>query len=1091
MAKQLLEINKFMNGTVTTPDATDTPEQSASFSINLDCVNKDGVLQGAPINSAVTIKDDDASENAAPDIDKARVIKSYPQDSLREDVVYWDDNSNSLNFISSLEAANTTTRLNHEDTSSIFPAGGKVYSATSLNDIAMEANNKEVHIGMGKYNNPQWVGYTNHNGLDSDGSGQLLAEDAEVKYPSSLPYMKKVVRCFTDSDGDGHVYGVEEGGDRIYKINGLTGEKVSSSAAGTFSNIQSIGSDIDGGKLYVLDLVGNGYVYEVSIDDLSQKDYSWALPGTYPGPSGSNYSDVEYTSTGTKIWLAAHYDNRFSNDSQSSDQYLWSFARAANNNAPTLVNMMPRMSGGDTSTLGTWVRILNEVNTAAIEAEDFAASSTRIYETFPRSLLKHPTDNDAIYWLARYPNGDYIESQETTEWDYRWLTRAVSNISGSTFIDRINSISAKRELVLHRIKNDHSSASNNAGGDFVPIYSVYKFLDTSGQTPINIDSIGINSDGTDIYLTIGDKIQRLAISGSTDINTSWTAAETSSPYNKYFLLGENSVSGDCPSTNYQVTPSGQSERTGVNVNFGYVPTTAGIDANYAADGTNMALLRQSGTAGFDKIAKEFTAGVSGIFFKDHSVMSIVASDVANSSGDLQSAFTYFYKSSMVYDGYQETPLSLETTIDVQASDNTNTKLVLTINDFNQLPKRVSAVKVYRAESTINTDTTPSSFYRLVKTIPLSSSWTKNSDQYSFEFIDTGIKGASFEAESGLAETLEATLPRYSMSAQLNNQHYIGKCYHPGFVEDATSYIFVSKIGKFDVFDWVVDFVKLPTIPTALTSFAGRIFAFDSNNTYRIRGGAGLFIEDIFEGVGCLNDDAIVSTDFGLFFADNNNIYQHNGQSAEPIGEAIVRGDATYSWQNRDKDYHTRAMYDATRRSVYFTFKVNGASKYGAWAWNIPRKRWDMLSFDEGTSSLTGAGSVDTAVDLGPTVPKGFYILNDTSLNIGTGSTVINFLGGATKRLWSWVSKDLTMGNDTQEKSIKKILLPTRIRASVTTDSSKPVVADDRLGADKTRGTHRLTVNQKATNLKVRLDAHAEGNECGAVGVLFRTKRSPR
>ena len=33
-----------MNGTVTTPDATDTPEQSASFSLNLDCVNKDGAF---------------------------------------------------------------------------------------------------------------------------------------------------------------------------------------------------------------------------------------------------------------------------------------------------------------------------------------------------------------------------------------------------------------------------------------------------------------------------------------------------------------------------------------------------------------------------------------------------------------------------------------------------------------------------------------------------------------------------------------------------------------------------------------------------------------------------------------------------------------------------------------------------------------------------------------------------------------------------------------------------------------------------------------------------------------------------------------
>ena len=276
-----------------------------------------------------------------------------------------------------------------------------------------------------------------------------------------------------------------------------------------------------------------------------------------------------------------------------------------------------------------------------------------------------------------------------------------------------------------------------------------------------------------------------------------------------------------------------------------------------------------------------------------------------------------------------------------------------------------------------------------------------------------------------------------------------------------------------MFDWVVDFIKLPTVPTALISFAGRVFAFDQSNTYRIRGGNDLYIEDIFEGVGCLNDDAVVSTDYGLFFADNNNIYQHNGQSAEPIGEAIVRGDSTYSWQNRDTSYYTRAMYDAKRRSVYFTFKAG--SNYYAWAWNIPRKRWDLLSFG------------DTE---GTTQPKGFYTLDDNTINVSTGSAIVKFLGGATKRLWTWVSKDLTMNMDTQEKSIKRILSPTRIKVNYSTDSSKPT-AGSQLSNTTTRGTYRMTVNQKTTNLKIRIDANAAGDECGAVGILFRTKRRPR
>ena len=211
----------------------------------------------------------------------------------------------------------------------------------------------------------------------------------------------------------------------------------------------------------------------------------------------------------------------------------------------------------------------------------------------------------------------------------------------------------------------------------------------------------------------------------------------------------------------------------------------------------------------------------------------------------------------------------------------------------------------------------------------------------------------------------------------------------------------------------------------------------------------------------------------MFFADNNNIYRHDGQSAEPIGEAIVRGDSTYSWQNRDTSYYTRAMYDAKRRSVYFTFKAG--SNYYAWAWNIPRKRWDLLSFG------------DTE---GTTQPKGFYTLDDNTINVSTGSAIIKFLGGATKRLWTWVSKDLTMDMDTQEKSIKRILSPTRIKVNYSTDSSRPT-AGSQLSSTTTRGTYRMTVNQKTTNLKVRIDANAAGDECGAVGILFRTKRRPR
>ena len=422
MAKQLLEINKFESGTVTTPDTADTPEQSATYSLNLDCVNKDGILQGAPVNAAVTIRNKDDSGNAAPDIDKARVIKSLNEDgSIKEDIIAWEDDVNKLHFITSAEAANNTTRLNHEDNAKPFEGadtiGGISFNDTPLTNVSMETHNKEVHVGLGENNPPQWMGYTNHQGL-TEGAKVLVAEDAEVKYPSSLPYMHKVV---LGESSKGYIYGIQRGGTRIWKIDGSNssdaGKKVSSSTKGTFSNLQSICSDPSTGTLYVLDKLGDGYVYEVDVDDLDVKVYTYTLPSTYPGPSGSQYSDIEYTATNTKIWVAAHWDSRTVGSAASTAQLLWNFTRSGSSSTPTLANKMPRMSGGDVNTAGTWCDVLNINSTSTIEADEFVPKSTFIKETFPRSLIKHPSDAAAVYWLARYPN---TGADSITFWNYRW-----------------------------------------------------------------------------------------------------------------------------------------------------------------------------------------------------------------------------------------------------------------------------------------------------------------------------------------------------------------------------------------------------------------------------------------------------------------------------------------------------------------------------------------------------------------------------------------------------------------------------------------------------------------------------------------------
>ena len=1098
MANQLLEINKFMNGTVTTPDASDTPEESASYSLNIDAVIKDGSLQSVPKNRIKYVYDEDGTAGGLDvDIDKIGLIKS--EDKV--DAVYWDDSDNKVHFINEVDKNSTVpgsgtyanqiaTTATTLDIPSDFSAndGVSVATAGNLKDISMQSHSKEIHMGFGvnEYSKPKWVGYVNHKQFGTKLSDPII-EDSEVKYPSSVPFLVKTVTV------GGATYGIAEGGDRIWKINTSTGALIANSDGGTFQSLQSICTD--GTDLFVLDRHNTstykGLVIKVAVSALSTKAKIIGLPTTYPGPSGSQYTDIEYTSTGTKIWVAAHLDSRSTSDSSTSgDEYLWNFEVPASNNSTLgssdLDARMPRTSGGGNSTVGTWVSPSPGPG-AAVTSGHFGAVSNWIQETFPKSLIKFPSENGAVYWLCRY--SDHGSSPVDGLWSMLWLNKSAQSASNSNTdwesqAAKVAEYTEIRTLCLNRIPYDHTDNNSvcltkvdhpSLAGGPEANWSDLKGTASSPRTSVAIESCNLDNSNK-LFTTLGTTIQRYP----TALDNTFTTLATNGPNTKDL--------GSKVETTYNVTPSGQAQRTGTSVNIGH----------YVSD--DVYLLRQDTTAGWDKSADDFSTNDAQTFVTDHSAVTLSISQASSNTGSLQSGYEYFYKMSFLYDGYQESNLCRETFADSQESaDGTKNKIVaLSIADTSQIPRRASDILLYRAESPTENATSPESFYRLVKQIPLDTVWTTTTDgstgvtsaQFSHE--DTGIKGASYEANSELPETLEHTMPNYGVSAQINNYHFVGKCWHPK-LDDATTYIFRSKAAKFDTFDWVTDFVKLPTVPTALISFNGRIWAFDDANTYKIEPN-NLFIEDIHEGVGCLNDDAIVSTDFGMFFADDSNIYHLTSVMAEPIGESIVRGsDASGSgnhitaWQNRDKSYHTRAVYDPKRRSVYFSFKGTD-NNYYIWAWNIPRKRWDLLSFDDAAGTLQPKGAV--------TLPSGEIFWGSDDSGSSGKQKLKHFLGksGTTSaffRDWTWVSKSLTMGLNTQQKKIKSILSPIRLKVASTSDGTFPGSAGSLVPNTLKRGTYRKSIAASNNELRIRLDSNTSIDSCGAVGVLYRTKKTPK
>jgi hypothetical protein len=338
----------------------------------------------------------------------------------------------------------------------------------------------------------------------------------------------------------------------------------------------------------------------------------------------------------------------------------------------------------------------------------------------------------------------------------------------------------------------------------------------------------------------------------------------------------------------------------------------------------------------------------------------------------------------------------------------------------------------------------------------------------------------------MAETLDNLTPNYALSATINNTHFIAKCSHPDLVDGASLYVFKSKPGDFDRFDWSSDVIKLPQEPTALAGFGGRIYAFDENNTYRISTDP-FYIEDTFEGVGAINKHSVTVTEYGMLICSKNNIYFHNGKVPEIIGEAIRKDDVTgHGWSNIHLS-HVKTTFDSRNNSFLIFTMLEGNSSYSphatedhfyVWAYNLPRKRWDLQEFDPGTAA--GASfplSVISGKDGEPIVSN-------------NGGKVLVWAGGTSSRNWDWVSKKFTMGQDTQTKMFKVI----RILADTTSSSGLLTKVNSSGGAniakthtDRTdHAEYKLTdANRKAKHLQLQFTN--QSTNVDSIGVVYRRR----
>ena len=381
---------------------------------------------------------------------------------------------------------------------------------------------------------------------------------------------------------------------------------------------------------------------------------------------------------------------------------------------------------------------------------------------------------------------------------------------------------------------------------------------------------------------------------------------------------------------------------------------------FPADDISIIGLNQNPNSSDDENIKQYSLDSKSISFnvKAHAFSgSNLAPFYYN---DVDGKELYRYKINLVYDGYQDSPLCNHytevniTDTHVKADDTGRASaLAVTINLHKPeiISRRVTDIRLWRSRNSLNEGTvagddvyTIEQDYSLVTTIPLGVNWlvgneastlynspstdTTLGNVASFTYVDNGVEDASFEAYTSMPEDIKIYQPNYTISTQLHAYLFVGDCKHPSF-EDATNIIFRSRPDKFNTFDWTRDFVSIPSTPKAMTSFNGRIIVWDFNNMYVINAG-GLYIEDTYEGTGCLNSSSFERTEFGICFADEHNIYLYDGSKVTNIGVPVItshKQGLKISWRDRDREYPTHINFESEKRCFCIFFRISGAEPF--------------------------------------------------------------------------------------------------------------------------------------------------------------------
>ena len=554
-------------------------------------------------------------------------------------------------------------------------------------------------------------------------------------------------------------------------------------------------------------------------------------------------------------------------------------------------------------------------------------------------------------------------------------------------------------------------------------------------------------------ITAGDKLNNTSTKGivfgyhigTTDTYTNVTMIKSTASSSKLCFVVKNSAQS---TVNQMATPDKTAAVTTV-LSKASIDTNVDIEDAVAAEKSGSYNVFAGGG-----VARWGISSGSDVTPKLEAEFGLTFSSNSGVSGSLIPNNGNYYSVSFVYDGYQESPLSSwEKQSTVSGGSGVSLNVKIDIYPVG-LSKRVTHINIYRSSDSSTSSTQPSGFFRLVKSIPLKSGWlitdtdTTNPDwgnYYTKTIVDTGASYSSYEARTGISEALLTTIPKYGLSAKVNNYLYIADCSHID-IDNATNYLFKSRPFNFDQFNWARDSLLLPSKPTALESFNGRLYAFSESSIYVINPD-GMYIEDTLEGLGCLHQNAVKTSDIGMCFMSKNGVYLHDGRQIKDIGSKIkfanqkdVTGQMATSiinliaFRGGGEDgsgvgYTGQIVisYDAYRKAFYLHFTENGWDDSGdgsdtytnyTLVYTVPKDRWDSWVRLHGSgvgSELTVYGSMNGK--------NGEVLTSDSEHGLiepFSPQKPTDPVSGTRMNNLTWISKKLTMGDSTVDKKFFKV-----------------------------------------------------------------------